>query len=153
VTAIDSSPVGLAKARALAEERGVEIETIETDLAKYEIEPGAWTGIVSVFCHLPPPLRVDLHARCSRGLAVGGVFVLEGFTPRQLELKTGGPRSRELLFGVDDLRRELDGLEFSIARELDRELDEGRYHNGVAAVVQVLARKAADVASSVIGSA
>ncbi len=141
VTAVDASPVGLAKAQMLARERGVTIETVEADLAGFMIEPGAWSGIVSVFCHLPPPLRADLHARCARGLAARGVFALEGFAPRQLELRTGGPKSRELLYGVDELRRELPGLDFDIECELDRELAEGRYHNGVAAVVQLLALK------------
>jgi SAM-dependent methyltransferase len=141
VTAVDASPVGLAKARALAEERGVEITTVEADLADFTIEPGSWNGIVSVFCHMPPPLMADVHSRCVLGLAAHGVLVLEGFAPRQLELGTGGPKSRELLYGADDLRRRFDGLDVEILRELDRELDEGRYHTGTAAVVQVLGRK------------
>lgn len=141
VTAVDTSRVGLAKAQALANRRGVQIETVHTDLGEFEIEPGAFMGIVSIFCHLPPPVRAALHERCLRGLAPGGAFVLEGFAPRQLELGTGGPRSRELLMELGIIRQELPGLRYEVARELERRLDEGRYHCGTAAVVQILALK------------
>lgn len=141
VTAVDASRVGLAKAQALANQQGVEIETVLGDLDELEIEAGAWNGIVSIFCHLAPVLRAALHERCLRGLAPGGAFVLEGFTPRQLELGTGGPRSRELLMELDIIRQELPGLRLETAREVERHLDEGRYHRGTAAVVQILAVK------------
>jgi len=141
VTAVDTSTVGLAKAEALAHERGVSIETVNAELAEYPIEAGEWQGVVSIFCHLPPVVRAALHERCLRGLAPGGVFVLEGFTPRQLELGTGGPKSRELLMELEIVRQELPGLRIEIGREIEREVAEGKYHNGTAAVVQILAVK------------
>jgi SAM-dependent methyltransferase len=141
VTAVDASTVGLEKAEALARERGHTIETVIADLANFPIEPTRWQGIVSVFCHLPPVVRAALHERCLRGLAPGGVFILEGFAQRQLELGTGGPRSPELLMELEIIRQELPGLRFEIAREVERELAEGKFHNGTAAVVQVLAVK------------
>jgi SAM-dependent methyltransferase len=141
VTAVDTSAVGLAKAEALASDREVTIETVIADLADFEIEPGAWQGIVSIFCHLPPVVRAALHERCLRGLSPGGVFVLEGFTPRQLELGTGGPKSRELLMELEIIRQELPGLRFEIAREIEREVVEGKHHKGAAAVLQILAVK------------
>ena len=96
---------------------------------------------MSVGCHLPPPLRRRVHAAAVEGLAPGGAFVLEAYTPRQLELGTGGPRSVELLMTLDELRVELAPLELSIARELEREVHEGAYHAGRSAVVQVLGFK------------
>jgi len=141
VTAVDTSTVGLAKAKALASDRGVTIETVLADLDDYSIEPGAWQGIVSIYCHLPPIVRAALHERCLRGLAPGGVFILEGFTPRQLELGTGGPKNRELLMELGIIRQELPGLRLEIGREIERDVAEGKYHGGTASVVQVLAVK------------
>jgi SAM-dependent methyltransferase len=141
VTAIDTSTVGLAKAEELAHDRGVTIETVNADLEEYQIEQGVWQGIVAIFCHLPPVIRAALHERCLRGLAPGGVFVLEGFTPRQLELGTGGPKSRDLLMELEIIRQELPGLRLEVAREIEREVAEGKYHKGAAAVVQILAVK------------
>jgi SAM-dependent methyltransferase len=141
VTAVDRSVAGLRRARELARERGVVIETVAADMADLAIERGAWAGIVSVFAHVPAPLRARVHRAAAAGLRPGGVFVLEAYAPRQLELGTGGPKVRELLVPLDALRHELAGLELLIARETERDVIEGRYHTGRGAVVQVLARK------------
>jgi SAM-dependent methyltransferase len=141
VTAVDQSEVALSKAQKLAAGRGVTLETVVADLAEYRIAPGAWAGIVSVWAHLPPPLRQRLHAQVVSGLPPGGVFILESYTPAQLAYDTGGPRSVDLLMTAAQLRDELAGLDFEILRELDRDVREGWKHTGRAAVVQVLARR------------
>ncbi|UTG93273.1 SAM-dependent methyltransferase [Geobacter sulfurreducens] len=141
VLAVDASAVGLSKAARLAEEHGVRIETLTTDLADLVIEPGRWDAIVSIFCHVPPPVRRVLHRQAVAGLRPGGLFVLEAYTPAQLELRTGGPPTVELLMTLADLREELAGLEFLQAREIERDVLEGRLHTGRGAVVQIVARK------------
>ncbi len=141
VTAVDASAVGLEKARRLARRRGVEIETVASDLASFVIDPEAWAGIVSIFGHLPPPLRTRVHGAAVRGLRTGGVFVLEAYTPAQLELRTGGPPTAELMMDRRTLERELEGLRLDIAREIRRPVHEGRGHRGQAAVVQILGVK------------
>lgn len=141
VTAVDRSVPGLEKAQLLAAERGVPLTTRLADLAEFEIGIGAWDGIVSIFGHLPQALRQRVHRGVVAGLRPGGVFILEAYSPAQLARRTGGPRSAELLMSVADLREELAGLEFVVAQEIDREVIEGKYHTGLASVVQVLARK------------
>jgi len=142
VTAVDASPAGLAKAEALAHARGVNIATIAADLASFPIAPGAWSGVVAIFAHLPPPLRRAVHRAAALGLAPGGVFILEAFTPRQLARGTGGPQKPELLYTLEMLGDDLAGLDLEIGREVERAVVEGNYHTGHAAVVQVLARRA-----------
>ncbi len=144
VTAVDASSVGLEKARRLARSRGVGIETIHADLADFPIEFGRWAAIVSIFCHVPPTLRADLHRRVVAGLRPGGALVLEAYRPEQLEYRTGGPPSAELMMDLAALRAELDGLRFEHAIETEREVVEGSLHTGLGAVVQVLAFKSAD---------
>lgn len=141
VTSVDASSVGLAKAQRLAESRGVRINTVVADLAEYVITPGAWEGIVSIFCHLPPSLRRQVHAQVVRGLAPGGLFVLESYSAQQLGRGTGGPTSIELLPTLDLLREELTGLEWLHAVEIERDVHEGTFHDGLSAVVQVIGRK------------
>lgn len=143
VTSVDASPVGLAKARRLAAERGVQLATVVADLADYAIAPGAWEGIISIFCHLPPPLRRRVHQQVVGGLLPGGLFVLEAYSVRQLGFGTGGPANVELLLTLDTLREELRGLELLNAREIEREVHEGLLHEGTSAVVQVVGRKPA----------
>jgi SAM-dependent methyltransferase len=141
VTAMDQSAIGLNGAKSLSREKGVHIDTVAADLEVYDIEPGAWQGIVSVFAHLPPALRRAVHGKVVAGLAPGGALLLEAYAPRQLELKTGGPEDAEQMPGVETLKEELAGLEFEVAREVERVVQEGRYHTGRAATVQILGRK------------
>lgn len=141
VTAVDASAVGLEKARRLAASRGTTITTVHADLAEYPIEPGAWDGIVSIFCHLPLTLRADLHRRCVAGLRPGGLMLLEAYTPRQVGRGTGGPPSAELMMDAQTLRAELAGLDLMELQEYEREVHEGAFHNGLGAVVQLVARK------------
>ena len=141
VTSVDASTVGLAKAQRLAATRGVQITTVVADLADFVIAPDSWQGIVSIFCHLPPPLRQRVHEQAARGLAPGGLFVLESYSLRQLGRGTGGPSSAELLPTLDALRAELAGLELLHAIEIEREVHEGEFHQGLSAVVQIIARK------------
>jgi len=143
VTSVDQSAVGLQKAAALARERGVSVTPVVADLASYQIAPASWNVVVSLWCHLPPALRRSVHAAAARGLAPGGALVLEAYTPNQLELGTGGPRSVELLMRLEELKTELAPLEFEIGRELERQVQEGAFHSGRSAVVQVLAFKRA----------
>jgi SAM-dependent methyltransferase len=138
VTAVDSSSVGMKKAAELAKSRNVSITTVVADLAEFVIEPDHWDGIVSIFCHLPPELRARVHRASVAGLRPGGVFVLEAYTPLQLELRTGGPQSLELLMTLDMLKEELRGLELLEAREVERVVNEGHFHRGPGAVVQIV---------------
>jgi SAM-dependent methyltransferase len=141
VLAVDQSPVGLEKARRLAELRGVKITTAVADLADYAITPGEWDAIISIFCHLPSALRRALYRKAVNGLKSGGVIVLEAYTPAQLQFKTGGPPDLDFLASLQDLKMDLHGLDFERAQELERSVVEGQFHSGRAAVVQVLARK------------
>ena len=141
VLAVDLSQVGLQKAMALAAERSVEIECLVTDLAEFSIEPDTWDLIVSVFCHFPSTLRRSIHREVTLGLRPGGAFVLEAYTPDQLAYGTGGPQSAELMMNLDQLRTELAGLHLTHGLETVRDVREGQFHTGRAAVVQVVARK------------
>ncbi len=143
VTAVDSSSVGLEKARKLAATRGVELTTVHADLADFAIEPGGWDVVVSIFAHVPSALRRVLHRKVVAGLRPGGLFVLEAYTPDQLRFGTGGPPDVDRLMRLADLKTELDGLTFEIGHEIERDVIEGRFHGGRGAVVQVLARKGA----------
>jgi SAM-dependent methyltransferase len=141
VTAVDMSAVGLQKARDLAAEHKVSIETQCLDLHDLVIVPDTWDAIVSIWCHVPSKLRARLHSDSVRGLKSGGLFLLEAYTPAQIPLATGGPKDVDLLPNCAALLNELKGLDVQIAREMRREIHEGVGHQGMSEVVQVLAQK------------
>jgi len=141
VLGVDSSAVGIEKAKKLAESESVSIEAEVADLKDFDIGEDKWEAVVSIFVHLPPPLRKSVHEKVVKGLKKGGVFILEAYTPKQLEYKTGGPSVAEMMMTLDGLISELDGLDFEIGRESERQVLEGKYHTGKASTVQVFARK------------
>lgn len=140
VTAVDQSAVGLEKARRLAAARGVTLETVVADLTDYVVAPESWDGVVSIFCHLPAAVRRRLHAGVVAGLRPSGVLLLEAYRPAQLQYKTGGPPTADLLPTLDELKIDLAALELIHAVETERDVVEGTLHTGRAAVVQVVAR-------------
>jgi len=141
VTAVDSSSVGLDKAKKLAEENGVTVEFIHADLADYDLGENRWDGIVSIFCPLPSSLRKQLYKKVEAGLKRNGVFLIEAYTPDQLKHGTGGGSSADTMQTKESLSVELSGLKFSHLIELEREVIEGIYHTGLGAVVQAIAIK------------
>jgi SAM-dependent methyltransferase len=143
VTAVDISARGSEKTRALAAERGVEVEVITSDLAGFDLGSDRWDLIVSIFAHLPPEVRRDLHTRLPRSLRPGGTLILEAYRPEQAERATGGPPEPSRLFDLSSLESEIAGLDFILAREIERDVSEGSGHSGAGAVVQLVGRRAA----------
>jgi SAM-dependent methyltransferase len=141
VSSVDLTEAGVAKTVRLAGERGVAVDAVVADLTQFDLGEDRWDGIVSIFAHTPPAVRVDLHRRVVRALRPGGVLLLEAYTPAQVGKGTGGPPTAELAMTLESLRRELEPLEFVHAEELEREVVEGGGHTGIGAVVQVIARK------------
>ncbi len=141
VSCVDLSPVGLEKATALAQSRSLSIQTCVADLKDYQIAENSYDAIISIFCHLPPPIQEHVHGQIHKGLRPGGLFVLEGFSKQQLYYNTGGPRKAEMLMDLDSVKRELKPLCFQHATEAERIIREGNYHNGKGAVIQIIAIK------------
>lgn len=139
VTAVDFSIEGLHKASRLARAQNVELTTVHADLATYEPEVDAFTSVVAIFAHLPPPVRRRVHGWVPRALRPGGVYLLEAYTPAQLAFDTGGPRDPALLMTLAGLKDELSPLRIETGREVEREIHEGAFHEGPSATVQLVA--------------
>jgi SAM-dependent methyltransferase len=141
VTAVDSSEVGIEKAKKLASQNGVEINFILADLKDFDMGLNKFDAIISIFCHVDVPLRINLHKSVVQSLKLNGVFILEAYSVDQLNYKTGGPKVQEELMSIGALNNELRGLKFFHLLEKTREVHEGPNHFGLAAVVQVVASK------------
>lgn len=136
VTALDASAVGLQKARALAHERGVQIQTVLADLADWQAST-FFDAVALTYVHLPPCLRPQAHRRLAQALRPGGVLVLEAFHPMQLGRTSGGPKQVEMLYTLEMLRADFRGLlEAQLAEECESMLDEGPGHQGAAMVTR-----------------
>lgn len=141
VTGVDGSKVGLEKAQRLAQQRNVPLATEVADLSDFDLGAARWDGVVSIWCHLPQPLRASLHPRIVSALAPGGVFILEHYHPRQLGRGTGGPSDASMMITLEELRRDFAELEELHAFEGERDVHEGAGHGGLSVVTQFIARR------------
>jgi SAM-dependent methyltransferase len=139
VTALDQSRVGLEKAKKLAKQKQVSIETIKADLAEYDLGVESWDCIVSIFFHIPSSVRAHIYPRIITALKPGGILMLESYTPEQLNHGTGGPPIAELMLTKDELAQYFSEMNLEHLQELEREVIEGTGHTGLASVVQLLA--------------
>lgn len=143
VLSVDQSAVGLAKARELAAQRGVSIRTEQADLTTWKWPEGEFDIVVAIYAHFSPAHRTAMHARMYAALKPGGVLILEAFTPKQLEYKTGGPQDPAMLYTAEMLRSDFAGEEILLLEESLPALSEGPYHRGTAAVVRLVLHKLA----------
>ena len=139
VTAVDQSRVGLEKAKKLAQQKQVSVETIKADLAEYDLGVESWDCIVSIFFHIPSSVRAHIYPRIITALKPGGILMLESYTPEQLNHGTGGPPIAELMLTKDELAQYFSEMNLEHLQELEREVIEGTGHTGLASVVQLLA--------------
>jgi hypothetical protein len=76
-----------------------------------------------------------------RTLKSGGILILQGYTPKQLDYGTGGPKQIENLYTRAMLEAEFLGFgQLKIVKE-EREIHEGTSHGGMSAVINLTGRK------------
>ena len=144
VDAFDISDVGVAKARRLADDAGVHVHYAVADCATWPWPADHYDMVAAIFIQFAdPPMRTRLFANLVHTLKPGGVLVLQGYTPKQLEYKTGGPPHVEHLYTEDLLRHAFAGLQLLELRFYEDELAEGQHHLGRSALVGLVARKPA----------
>jgi SAM-dependent methyltransferase len=145
VTSVDFSPVGLAKARKLAAEAGVEIETVRADLYHWDWPEAAFDVVAAIFFQFAAPAeRAGLFAGIRKTLRPGGLLILQGYRPEQVDYGTGGPPHRENMYTEALLREAFGDWEILHLRSHDSEVDEGAGHAGMSALIDLVARKPAE---------
>jgi len=141
VTSVDLSAVGLGKAQQLATRRNVSIETVHADLADYIPEANVFDLVCSIYTHLPSPLRETVHQRVEAALQPGGLFIMEAFHHMQLNKPSGGPKTIDLLYRLEDLLSDFREMRILDAFEGQTALDEGPRHQGLGQVVRLVLEK------------
>jgi len=142
VDAFDISEVGVAKARKLAAQAGAEVAFSVADCDQWPWPADTCDAVAAIFIQFADPLmRERLFANIVRTLKRGGVLVLQGYTPRQLEYKTGGPPFAAHLYTEALLREQFAALRIVELREYEAVLTEGTQHSGRSALIGMVAEK------------
>jgi hypothetical protein len=97
---------------------------------------------VAVFIQFAgPALRDEIFSGMKRSVRPGGLILLHGYTPKQLEYRTGGPPNVEQLYTAELLRTAFDDCELLRLEAYEQDLDEGEGHKGRSAIVDLVARR------------
>jgi SAM-dependent methyltransferase len=142
VTSVEASKVGIAKAERLAQKNGVEITFEHGDLEHWDFPEAAFDVVVAIFIQFAPPaLRDRIFAGMRRALKPGGILLLQGYRPKQLDYGTGGPREVTQLYTRDLLETAFGDLDIIALEEHDSEIEEGSGHSGMSALIDLVAQK------------
>lgn len=120
VTAVDFSATGLDKARRLAEQHAVTIETVLADVTSYRPEPGRYDLVVLAYLQLPVELLTPVLATAADSLAPGGTLLLVGHDRANLTDGVGGPQDPAVLHTVEEVSTALAGLDVVRAEQVSR---------------------------------
>ena len=144
VLSVDSSHVAQAKAKKLAQQRGVAMLFEQVDLLQWDWGEDSFDVVVAIFIQfVTSPEREQMFAAIKRCLKPGGLLLLQGYTPRQLEYRTGGPSQAENLYTEAMLRKAFIDMDIVQLREHDSVIREGAGHSGMSALIDLVARKKA----------
>jgi 2-polyprenyl-3-methyl-5-hydroxy-6-metoxy-1,4-benzoquinol methylase len=142
VDAFDLSEVALKKAIALAAEEAAQVQFSLESSDSWDWQPNQYDAVVGIFIQFADPvMRPRLFAQMVSALRPGGLLIIQGYTPKQLEFKTGGPSILEHLYTEDMIRTLIGELEPIDLCLYEKELSEGPKHTGMSALLGLVARK------------
>ncbi len=143
VTAFDFAPNAVAKAKRLAQRRNVHVRHELGDAYTWPWADKRYDALVAVFIQfLPPDLRDSVFVGMKSAVEDGGLFLLEGYRPEQVDYGTGGPPRREHMYTRAWLESMFSGWEILVLKDYDEVIQEGHAHNGMSALIDMVARKA-----------
>lgn len=141
VHAFDSSSEAAKKAKRLSDSRNVSIFYEISDINEIHYDEDEFDCIALIFFHLHPEYRSSFHTKMLTLLKPGGIILLEGFSKKQIERNSGGPKNFSLLYSKEELYSDFSCASTYDVREADVKLNEGSYHQGIASVIRVIAVK------------
>lgn len=146
VTAIDISAVALQKAQLLASNCQVEVTRIEADMLSpnwaASSVPAQFDWVIGIFIQFTgAELRAQQFSMMKNLTRSGGRILLHGYTPQQLNYKTGGPADIDNLYTEALLRSAFSDWQIEEIVMYEEEMAEGTGHQGRSALIGLVARK------------
>jgi cyclopropane fatty-acyl-phospholipid synthase-like methyltransferase len=142
VTGFDVSDIALAKANQFATDSEVNIQYSLCDTDSFDWQANLYDAVIGIFIQFADPeMRARIFKQIHQTLKPGGLFILQGYTPKQLEYKTGGPSLIEHLYTEEMIRELSQGYEILDLQCYEKELSEGARHAGMSALLGMVAKK------------
>ena len=142
VDAFDISNAGVDKARKLAAQKQVPVNYQVCGCEEWAWQPAHYDLVAAIFIQFADPdMRATLFANMIATLKPGGLLLLQGYTPKQLDYKTGGPQLLSHLYTEELLQEAFSAMEIVEMVSYEDVLHEGEHHNGQSALIGMVAKK------------
>lgn len=146
VSAFDISSEGQKKALKLAEKNHVTIDYQVGELQSMKYRMDQFDAIGLIYAHFPASMKSVYHKTFDQYLKKGGVIIFEAFSKKHLDYisrneKVGGPRDIASLFSIDEIKADFANYDVEELAEIEIELNEGLFHNGLGSVIRFTGRK------------
>lgn len=141
VDAFDQSCTARKKAFMLAERNNVKINYVLTDLSKIQLSTNYYDAIAVIFVHLHENIRSNFNKKLINSLKVGGSIIIELFSKNQLGRESGGPQALEMLYSIEEMKKDFKDLQTISLKEEIISLDESEKHRGEASVIRFVGKK------------
>lgn len=141
VVAIDQSITAQKSALTRAKSLGISIDYHVCNVLTFIPEPHSFDVLALIYFHLPSEIIAKAYSKLAKAVKVGGKVIVEGFGKNQLEYSSGGPKNKEMLYDLNELKSLFPN--FTWEEEFDGvvHLEEGTGHKGPAHVIRLFGTK------------
>jgi SAM-dependent methyltransferase len=146
VVAFDISPVAIEKAKALATINGVKADFMCADMFCDDflslLPKQHFDWVIGIFIQFTDSKNRLKQLELMKALTKpGGCILLQGYTPKQLEYKTGGPPDIDHLYTTQILQSAFKDWVIEELIEYEEIIHEGPAHDGLSALIGMIAKK------------
>jgi cyclopropane fatty-acyl-phospholipid synthase-like methyltransferase len=142
MTAFDMSKTAVARGQKLAGERDVSVNFNLSDWGGWDWNAAQYDLVAAIFVQfMGPSERPAQFATLKQAVKPGGVLLLHGYRPEQIELGTGGPPFVENMYTAELLTDSFGDWQIQRLASYERDVQEGRGHSGKSALIDLIARR------------
>lgn len=146
VISTDLSQSGKEKTIQLAKDFNVSIDYEVGDILEMDFPENSFDAIALIYAHFTGHKVLEIHQKLVNLLKPGGVVIFEAYSEKNFEYKkadpnVGGPMDIDMLFSKEKIKRDFKDFQIIQLKELDVQLSEGSFHNGIGNVVRFVGRK------------
>lgn len=142
VTGVEFAPSAIAKAQKLATLHHVQPTFILADLLEWNWPHNSYDITLGLFFQFVGPAERDvLWRNMLNATRPGGLILIHGYTPKQLEFGTGGPPHAANMYTSANFGSIFEDCEMLVCEEYEAEQRSGSAHVGMSALIDFVARK------------
>lgn len=140
VDAFNFSEEAKRKAINLSKENDVSINYWHDEIENFKASK-KYDAVGLIYVHLPKHIREIFHREIHNSLKSGGYLVFGAFVKEQIHFDSGGPKDVSLLYDAPTVCSDFPFLHILSCGQKEIKLNEGNFHKGNAAVLQLIGQK------------